>query len=85
MTATSVDIPERGRPAHPTHDEETMTEPDTSSTAPTMQEVILRLQAFWAKRGVLLQQPFNTEVGAGTANPATALRVLAQSRGTWPM
>jgi glycyl-tRNA synthetase len=41
-----------------------------------MQEVILRLQAFWAERGVLLQQPFNTEVGAGTANPATALRVL---------
>jgi glycyl-tRNA synthetase len=41
-----------------------------------MQEVILRLQTFWAERGVLLQQPFNTEVGAGTANPATALRVL---------
>jgi glycyl-tRNA synthetase len=53
-----------------------MTVPDTNPTAPTMQEVILRLQAFWVERGVLLQQPFNTEVGAGTANPATALRVL---------
>ncbi len=41
-----------------------------------MQEAILRLQAFWAERGALIAQPFNTEVGAGTANPATALRVL---------
>ncbi len=45
-------------------------------TAPTMQEVILRLQGFWAARGTLIGQPFNTEVGAGTGNPATAMRVL---------
>lgn len=42
----------------------------------SMQQVILRLQEFWAGRGALIAQPFNTEVGAGTANPATALRVL---------
>jgi glycyl-tRNA synthetase len=48
----------------------------TAKNAPTMQEAILRLQAFWAERGALIAQPFNTEVGAGTANPATALRVL---------
>ncbi|EWT02588.1 glycyl-tRNA synthetase subunit beta [Intrasporangium oryzae NRRL B-24470] len=41
-----------------------------------MQEAILRLQEFWASRGALVMQPFNTEVGAGTANPATSLRVL---------
>ncbi|MCX6026541.1 MAG: glycine--tRNA ligase subunit alpha, partial [Chloroflexi bacterium] len=44
--------------------------------APTFQEVILALQAYWAKQGCLLWQPINTEVGAGTMNPATFLRVL---------
>src|SRR5262252_4623147 len=48
----------------------------TARNALTMQEAMLRLQAFWAERGALIAQPFNTEVGAGTANPATALRVL---------
>lgn len=42
----------------------------------TMQDVLLRLQSFWTERGCLIVQPFNTEVGAGTANPATLLRVL---------
>ncbi len=50
--------------------------PTGNPSAPTMQEVILRLQKYWAGRGLLIQQPFNTEVGAGTANPATLLRVL---------
>ena len=44
--------------------------------APTYQEVILRLQEFWAKRGCVLQQPYDTEVGAGTMAPETFLRVL---------
>src|SRR3990172_1804855 len=44
--------------------------------APTFQEVILALQAYWANQGCLLWQPMNTEVGAGTLNPATFLRVL---------
>ncbi|CAN5517378.1 glycine--tRNA ligase [soil metagenome] len=42
----------------------------------TIQEVIMRLTSFWTERGAMLSQPFNTEVGAGTANPATTLRVL---------
>ena len=42
----------------------------------TFQDTILRLQAFWAGRGCLVWQPVNTEVGAGTMNPATFLRVL---------
>ena len=44
--------------------------------AVTFQDAILRLQAFWAGRGCLIWQPVNTEVGAGTMNPATFLRVL---------
>ena len=40
------------------------------------QEVILALQDFWAKRGCLIVQPYNSEVGAGTYNPATFLRAL---------
>ncbi|NHA69089.1 glycine--tRNA ligase [Phycicoccus flavus] len=41
-----------------------------------MQDAILALQGYWSARGCMIAQPFNTEVGAGTANPATALRVL---------
>ncbi|HLK54142.1 MAG TPA: glycine--tRNA ligase subunit alpha [Candidatus Angelobacter sp.] len=44
--------------------------------APTYQELILRLQKFWAERGCVLQQPYDTEVGAGTMSPETFLRAL---------
>ena len=40
------------------------------------QDILLALQAFWAKRGCLVLQPYNSEVGAGTFNPATFLRTL---------
>ena len=42
----------------------------------TFQELILSLQNYWADKGCLLQQPYDLEVGAGTFNPATLLRVL---------
>ena len=42
----------------------------------TMQSIILALQHFWAERGCLIWQPYYTQVGAGTMNPATFLRVL---------
>ena len=42
----------------------------------SFQEVISTLQAYWAARGCALWQPHNSEVGAGTMNPATFLRVL---------
>src|SRR5690242_12007511 len=48
----------------------------STSNPPTFQELILRLQAFWAQRGCVLQQPFDMEVGAGTMAPETFLRVL---------
>ena len=42
----------------------------------TMQDAILRLTSYWVAQGAVLAQPYNTEVGAGTLNPATFLRVL---------
>jgi glycyl-tRNA synthetase alpha chain len=42
----------------------------------TFQNLILALQKFWADRGCLIVQPYNSEVGAGTYNPATFLRAL---------
>jgi len=42
----------------------------------TFQEVILNLQDFWAKQGVVIMQPLDLEVGAGTFHPATFLRAL---------
>ncbi|HET6348252.1 MAG TPA: glycine--tRNA ligase subunit alpha [Candidatus Krumholzibacteria bacterium] len=45
-------------------------------SAPSKQEIITRLHDFWAKQGCVLVQPYNSEVGAGTLNPATFLRVL---------
>lgn len=40
------------------------------------QSIILKLHEFWAARGCLIWQPYYTQVGAGTLNPATSLRVL---------
>ncbi|MBC8199728.1 MAG: glycine--tRNA ligase subunit alpha [Desulfobacterales bacterium] len=40
------------------------------------QEVILSLQKFWSRKGCVLLQPYDVEVGAGTFHPATLLKVL---------
>lgn len=40
------------------------------------QSIIMTLQDFWARQGCLIWQPYYSQVGAGTMNPATALRVL---------
>ena len=40
------------------------------------QELILALQNYWANHGCILQQPYDTEKGAGTFHPATFLRAL---------
>ncbi len=42
----------------------------------TFQNLILTLQNYWAERGCAIVQPYDIEVGAGTFNPATLLRVL---------
>ena len=36
----------------------------------------MKLQTFWMRYGCVMLQPYNSEVGAGTLNPATFLRVL---------
>ena len=40
------------------------------------QDIILNLQNYWASRGCAIHQPYDIEVGAGTFNPVTFLRVL---------
>ena len=45
-------------------------------SALNFQDMIARLQGFWADEGCVVMQPYHTEVGAGTFNPATFLRCL---------
>jgi len=45
----------------------------------TFQDIIMRLQTFWSGKGCVVLQPYNSEVGAGTFNPATFLRSLGKS------
>ncbi|HEY8498541.1 MAG TPA: glycine--tRNA ligase subunit alpha [Limnochordales bacterium] len=40
------------------------------------QELIFRLERFWAEQGCIILQPYDMEVGAGTMHPATFLRAL---------
>ena len=42
----------------------------------SFQDIILRLLDYWREQGCLVQQPYNVQVGAGTMNPASVLRVL---------
>ena len=46
------------------------------ASALTFQELLFRLQTFWAGRGCIIEQPYDLEVGAGTMAPETFLRVL---------
>jgi len=46
------------------------------TSALTLTDAIGRLSGYWAAQGCAIMQPYNTEVGAGTLNPATFLRVL---------
>jgi len=42
----------------------------------SLQEMMLALASYWSERGCVIQQPYPSEVGAGTFNPATFLRSL---------
>ena len=55
-----------------------MTSPKDNQTAKPVcfQDVILRLQSYWAGQGCAVLQPYDMEVGAGTFHPATTLRSL---------
>ncbi|NLL61982.1 MAG: glycine--tRNA ligase subunit alpha [Candidatus Atribacteria bacterium] len=41
-----------------------------------IQDIIFNLERYWGKQGCAILTPYDTEVGAGTMNPATFLRVL---------
>jgi glycyl-tRNA synthetase alpha chain len=43
---------------------------------PNYQEMIASLERYWADQGCVIMQPYHTELGAGTFNPATFLRCL---------
>ena len=47
-----------------------------ADTPRSFQEIILRLQSYWAAKGCAILQPYDMEVGAGTFHPATTLRSL---------
>ncbi|WP_430469534.1 glycine--tRNA ligase subunit alpha [Thalassospira lucentensis] len=49
---------------------------DGSQRPPSFQEIILRLQSYWAEKGCVILQPYDLEVGAGTFHTATTLRAL---------
>ncbi|MCQ2752081.1 MAG: glycine--tRNA ligase subunit alpha [Coriobacteriales bacterium] len=46
----------------------------------TFQEIILKLQTYWAKQGCVILQPYDSEVGAGTFHTATTLRSVGPQK-----
>ena len=50
--------------------------PKSDSPQTSFQDLILRLERFWADQGCVILQPYDMEVGAGTFHPATTLRSL---------
>lgn len=49
---------------------------DSSASKLTFQDIILKLQQYWAEQGCVVLQPLDMEVGAGTFHPATFLRAI---------
>ena len=47
-----------------------------ATAAATFQDLILRLQEYWAVRGCAIMQPYDMPMGAGTFHPATFLRAV---------
>jgi glycyl-tRNA synthetase alpha chain len=53
-----------------------LTKADRPVAAPSFQDLILRLERYWADQGCVILQPYDMEMGAGTFHPATTLRSL---------
>jgi glycyl-tRNA synthetase alpha chain len=49
----------------------------------SFQQIIFKLNQFWSDQGCIIMQPYDTEKGASTMNPATFLRVLKNEH--WKM
>ena len=47
----------------------------------SFQEIIINLQKYWSKKGCVILQPYDMEVGAGTFIPLPHLDRLAQIHG----
>jgi glycyl-tRNA synthetase alpha chain len=75
-SASGLHRVQRELPVSSTLASSTSTASRAQPTALTFQDLLFRLQAFWAERGCVLQQPYDVEVGAGTMAPETFLRVL---------
>ena len=41
----------------------------------SFQDTIFNLQKYWSKKGCVILQPYDLEVGAGTFHPATTLKI----------
>jgi len=52
------------------------TKSEGQNLAPSFQDLILKLERFWADHGCVILQPYDMEVGAATFHPATTLRSL---------
>jgi glycyl-tRNA synthetase alpha chain len=52
------------------------TKSEGHKATPSFQDLILKLERFWADRGCVILQPYDIEMGAGTFHPATTLRSL---------
>ena len=53
-----------------------MTNKSNLAAPSNFQELLARLQDFWAERGCVILQPYDMEMGAGTFHPATFLRAI---------
>jgi glycyl-tRNA synthetase alpha chain len=53
-----------------------LTKADRPVAVPSFQDLILRLERYWADQGCVILQPYDMEMGAGTFHPATTLRSL---------
>jgi glycyl-tRNA synthetase alpha chain len=51
----------------------------SGASKPSFQDLILKLQAYWATQGCVILQPYDMEMGAGTFHPATTLRALGKA------
>ena len=47
----------------------------------TFQDMILKLEAYWASQGCTVMQPYDSEVGAGTFTPRHSCAAWARSPG----
>lgn len=57
-------------------DDKMVKPPKSDNPKASFQDLILRLERFWADQGCVILQPYDIEMGAGTFHPATALRSL---------